>query len=229
MAGTVPTEVSELSFTGNGATVDFPISFPIQATDELVVELTLDGETDATLQVEGVDYDVDEAPSDAPTVTMAVAPPADSTLHIERTVDVVQLVDLRTQGPFSPATVTRMLDKRTMVEQQLDRRIARLEALAALVSLAGFDAQLVEFTFTANAVDIENSFPRNVAVVASPGSSITGVAVVKVAPATADPSSEAVTVREWSWVADVLTIDWMTGLTPGITYTVTILCTSLEP
>lgn len=130
MSGTVPTESSAQTFTGGGAAVEFAVSFPIQNTSDLKVWLTLSGATVPTLQVEGIDYDVDDAPSDEPTVTMAIAPPAASMLLIERTVPITQEVNLLTNGPFSPATLTEMLDKRAYVEQQLERRIVDLEGVA---------------------------------------------------------------------------------------------------
>jgi hypothetical protein len=136
---TVPTEVSELEFTGNGATVDFPITFPILDTSDLVVDLTLDGETVPTTQVEGVDYDVSAAPSAAPTVTMNVAPPVDSTLRVRRTVPITQEVNFVTNGPFSPATVTEMADKQTMIAQQLHRRLRAVESAGAAGSVVAGD------------------------------------------------------------------------------------------
>ena len=227
---TVPANISELDFTGNGVWTDAALTFPIQAKSHLVVTLLLDGETVATTQVLGTHYTVDAAPSDAPTVTMLTAPPSLSTLHVERTVPITQILNLLTAGPFSPATHTAALDKRTMVEQQLDRRIARLEGLSDLVSLATFDAQMVTLSFTSDADDVESTFTAGiltVPVVLGDGESLTGVVVAKVAGA--DASLEAVQVRDWDWAADVLTINFISGLEPGIAYTLSLLCTSLVP
>lgn len=231
VAGTVPTEVSELSFTGNGVAVAFPLPFPILATSDLVVTLTPAGGV-ATLQVEGVNYTVSEAPSDAPIVTMTVAPPAASTLRVRRTVAITQVVNLRTQGPFSPATVTEMLDKRTMVEQQLARRIAALEAIAGLVSLATLDAQLVDITFTTAADDVANTFAGGVLTVAvalAVGESVTGVLVARVQGGLDEDARLAVTVRDWSWAAGTLTVKYVTGLQVDTEYTLSLLCLSMVP
>lgn len=137
--GTVPTEVSQVDFTGNGVTTLFPIPFPIQAKRELVVTLLLFDGIVADLQTLGTHYTINEEPSDGPVVTMLTAPPDFSTLHVERTVPITQDVNLVTQGPMSPATFTQMYSKRTMVEQQLARRIAMLESTASptAVVLAG--------------------------------------------------------------------------------------------
>lgn len=227
MAGTVPTEVSEESFTGNGVTTAFPLSFPIIETSDLVVELTLDGETEPTLQVEGVDYNVSAAPSDAPTVTMVVAPPADSELHVERTVDIIQPVNLQTAGPFSPSTQTQMHDRRTMVEQQLARRLGRLEALSELVVLEAFDASLlIGLTIETEPTDVADTFPANYPLVLAPGEAVTGLIVAK---ATGSAQlREALQVTEWEWAGDVLTINYVTGLEPGHTYELTLLVLSME-
>lgn len=232
---TVPSEVSELSFTGNGLTTAFPIPFPIQATGELVVTLTLDGETVATTQVEGVDYTVSGAPSDAPTVTMAVAPPADSTLHVERTVEITQEVNFLTAGPFSPSSHTAAHDKRTYVEQQLARRIARLEAAADLVSLAAFEAQLVELEFDTDAADVEDTWPLTLATVQAEGDSVTGVVVVK-ADNVDTPGTlfrEPVQVTNWSWASTGattgnLSIENVSGLEPNTSYSLRLLLITME-
>ena len=224
---TVPSEISSLDFTGTGGVVDFPLTFPIFEKAHLVVELTLTGSTVATLQVLGVDYTVDAAPSAAPTVTMTVAPPVASTLHIERTVPITQLTNLLTSGPYSPAVMTQVADKGTMVDQQLERRIAELEALASLTSIAVFDGQLVEFALHTDAVDVENSFPFNVAVVAPAGKTVTGVVIVKVDGV--GNARDSIQLLVWSWAGNVLSVQYITGLEPDRDYTFRILCTHMVP
>lgn len=220
---TVPSELSELSFTGNGVATAFPLTFPILETSDLVVTLTPTGGSE-TLQIEGVDYTVSAAPSAAPTVNMTAAPANGDALHVERTLPITQEVDLLTQGPFSPETHTEMHDQRVMVDQQLARRIARLEALASLTSIANFAAQLVTMAFAADAVEVRDTFPLTTAVVGE----VTGVLVAKVVDLNEDEDgNEAIMVRNWSWAANLLTIDDITGLQPGHNYLLTLLCLSL--
>jgi len=222
---TVPAETSQQDFTGNGATLAFPCTFPILDTSDLVVELTLSGLTVATLQTEGVHYTVDAAPSDAPTVTMVVAPPADSTLHVERTVPFTQEVNLVTAGPFSPSSHTRIADKLTMQTQQLDRRVDSLEGLGSLVPIDSFEGIVRLKTFTTHATAIESGFPITVAL--PDGFVPTAVWVVKVANNTdpADLFEEPVGVQ-WTAAALLLTIQFLTGLSPATNYTITLMMVS---
>lgn len=223
---TVPTEISQLDFIGNGATVLFPIPYPIQDATDLVVYLTLSGSTTRVLQVLGVNYTVDAAPSNAPNVTMLVAPPNLSTIHVERTVLIVQLINLLSQGAMSPATFTQMFDKRTMVEQQLARRLAALEALSVLVSGATFSAQMVTKTFTTLA-NVEDTFAGGILTVAisTPGgANVTGVVVARMTVAGGDASLESVQVRSWTYAAGVITLNYVTGLEPSKAYTLSLLC-----
>lgn len=231
---TVPTETSEIDFTGDGIVTEFPCGFPILEESDLVVQLTLDGAAEATLQVRGIDYTVVAAPAANATVSMSSPPPANSTLHIERTVAIVQEVNLLTQGAFSPSTHTEMHDRRTMVEQQLARRLARLEALASLVSIAAFDAQLVDITFTANASEIEDTFAGGALyfpVVVAEGAIVTGVLVARV-QVTGDEARDAIMVLDWEYAVvssttGTVQINYITGLEPGLTYTISLLLLSL--
>lgn len=151
---TVPSEDSEIDFTGDGAADEFPTGFPILEKSDLRVELTLSGSDTPTLQVEGVDYEVDAAPSANPTVTMTVPPPNLSTLHIERTLPITQEVNLQTQGPFSPATVTEMLDKSAMIDQQLHRRLRAVETAGTAGDIvAGAGVSFTGTTLNVNAGD----------------------------------------------------------------------------
>lgn len=220
---TVPSEVSEQSFTGNGVWVNADLSFPIQRTSDLVVWLALSGGAEA-LQIEGVNYDVSGAPSAAPTVTFSVAPPALSTVRIERTVLIKQTTNLVTSGPFSPAVLTSLLDYRTYVEQQLARRIAALEALGSLVTITAFSAQVLTAALVTSAVDMETTFAGSAIQYAVAAGKVIGVSIVKVdLAAGASESKEAVSCTDWTFAAGTLTINWISGLSPGCSYIVTYL------
>lgn len=207
---TVPTEVSEIDFVGDGSNTLFPVPFPIQDTSDLVVEL------DGDLQVEGVDYTVDAAPSDSPNVTMLAAPASPLVLHVERTVAIVQLINLLTQGAMSPATFTKMYDKRCYVEQQLDRRLRAIEALTVVSSVTELDQVLVSKTFT-TAAEVEDTFPVIVDLPA--GSTATGVNVVRAENLTDDAAvfDEAV-FPDWEPGVDSVQLNNVTGLLPNTAY-----------
>lgn len=218
---TVPLDIRKRDFVGNAATLDFPLPFPILDSSDLVVTKTLNGQTSAVAQVEGVDYEVTGTLA-APTVSMTVAPQALSTLHVERTVPMTQDVDLLTQGPFSPATHTRMADKDRMCDQQLEDRIAALEALVALSPAAAFSAVLVTADLSTDPDAVENSFPVSVPLPA--GITAVGVVVVRVTNLThpAQLLEEAVFV-DWAGAVGSLTLNFVTGLDPASEYSIVLL------
>lgn len=221
---TVPSEVSEQTFAGTGGWSVADCSFPIQRTSDLVVYLTLSG-GEPVLQVEGVDYEVTEAPAAAAQLTMTTPPPADSVLKVSRTVPIRQTTNLVTSGPFSPAVLTELLDYRTYVEQQLARRIAALEALGSLVTITPFEAQTVTITVLTDAADVETTFAGGaVNTVLAGDGDVTGVVVTKVTLVIgSNESLEAVTCTDWTWAAPTLTLNYITGLAPDCQYDISLL------
>jgi len=123
---TVPTEVSYVEYTGNGATTVFPVPFPFLEDEHLVVTLTPSGGSQSTLTL-NVDYTVAGAGEEDGSITMAVAPAAAAELLIERTLPLTQETAFRTAGTFSPGTHEDVHDECRMIDQQLDRRISALE------------------------------------------------------------------------------------------------------
>lgn len=116
---TVPVATSAIEYAGNDVATAFSVPFAFQANTDLVVTLTTDGVDDEQTLI--TDYTVSGAGGTSGTVTMVVAPPADTTLRIERVVDLTQEINLRTYGDFSPATHEAALDKLTMAVQQVQR------------------------------------------------------------------------------------------------------------
>lgn len=123
---TVPSETSNVSYTGNGVTVDFPVTFPYFDDDHLVVKVTPDGGVETT-KTNGVDYNVSPTSGDSGTVTFVSAPALRASVVIERTVPITQDTAFRSQGSFSPTVHEDRFDKDVMIAQQLDRRITTLE------------------------------------------------------------------------------------------------------
>ncbi|MGH9811523.1 MAG: hypothetical protein ACRD4T_00155 [Candidatus Acidiferrales bacterium] len=127
---TVPITTRKVEFSGNGVTTAFATTFRFLTNAHVVVKLKLSGGSFVT-QVEGTHYTLTGAGLDAGgTVTMVVAPPASSTLSIERTVPLTQTVDFSVQGSFAPQTHEDEFDLHTHADQQLEGRIAALESIS---------------------------------------------------------------------------------------------------
>lgn len=172
---TVAVEVSEVDYVGNGATTAFPVPFPFTNNNQIIATLTLDGETVALTLTEGTHYTLAGSFTPSGTLTMLTAPAVDSTLHIERTVPIIQATAFRTQGSFSPATHENALDYRTFVDQQLDRRLSAVEAVATAIPASTYDASIIQDQFT-TLDPVTDTFPRTI-----PMGTInpTGVSVVR--------------------------------------------------
>lgn len=216
----VPTETSELDFTGNAVTTVFPITFPILANSNLVVTLTLYGSSVATTQVIGTHYTVAGAGTSTCTVTMLTAPPTNSTLHVERTVSLVQTTAFRNQGSFTSAIHEDAFDYLTFIVQELNRRLAALEALTDITPASSFTAIQVTSQFTTG--DFVNAiFPITVALPAS--FTATGCAVVRTRNITS-PSSvsySAISVL-WHQTGANLILDFVAGLDSSTEYLLTL-------
>ena len=122
----VLTEVSTVSLLGDGSSNEFSPGFPVLEATHLRVRV------DGALKTLGVHYDVvTPMPSPNPRVVFRAGntPSATAVVTLERSLPITQPVDFREGGPFSPEAHTRSFDRRAMVEQQLERRVARLETL----------------------------------------------------------------------------------------------------
>lgn len=123
---TVATDDSSVSYTGNGASTEYPVSFPFIDNEHLVVTLITDG--DEEVQVLDTDYTVEGAgEEEGGTVTFASAPDSGVEILIERTAPVTQEISFRDQGSFSPIIHEEALDKAAMIDQQQQRAIDELE------------------------------------------------------------------------------------------------------
>jgi hypothetical protein len=105
---------------GNGATVAFNFSFKILATTDLVVAKTdAAGNSSGTL-VLGTDYTVTFDPiAETGTVTYTVAPVSGGFSNISRSSNDQQQTSLPRDGVMPAKTVETMLDKLTMLMQEI--------------------------------------------------------------------------------------------------------------
>lgn len=162
---TVLVEQSSKTYTGNGATQDFPTTWRFLDSAHLTVVLTDTGGTETTL-VEGTHYTVSGEGDAEPggTVHMLTAPANGETLYIERNTPITQETDLRPEGRFEADDIEDVFDRLTLICQEI-RRIA--EEAAAIASPATVSAGSIVFAskdFTTGVNDIESAFPFNVAV-----------------------------------------------------------------
>jgi hypothetical protein len=217
----VPNETSEITYTGDGGTVDFPVTFGWQLASTIVVKVQLDGETTWATQVEGTDYTLTGVlpgagqPPSSGTVSFAEAPADLSTVWIYREVPFTQPTAFRTAGPFSAGRHENEADNVVFQTQQLNRRLAALEAAFDALdtgALATFTAIQVDAQFTVDADAVEDTFPLNVALPS--GTVATGWKVVRVRDLTdADAARyEPVEITKAQQTGDNLVVDYISGL-----------------
>lgn len=129
---TVPVATSRSTYVGNGAATVFGTGFYFLAQAEVVVRLTPLAGVEV-VQTLGVHYTVTNpaAVGANGSITMLIAPPAASSLVIERTVPYTQVTSFRTQGSFDPAIHENRFDEQTFIDQQLARRVSDLESAGA--------------------------------------------------------------------------------------------------
>jgi len=130
IAVTISSEISKITYLGDGATATFPIPFYFLANDE--VKLVHTGE-DATETVwnEGTHYTLTGAglPGGG-TATIATAPSdftpeSGTSLTIKRNLDLVQETDYPEGGQFPASAHEQALDRIVMLLQQMNEEIAR--------------------------------------------------------------------------------------------------------
>lgn len=156
---TVLVTESSKTYVGNGVTFAFPVPFRFIENAHLTVKKTHAGVT--TTLVEGLDYSVAGADTQAGGIVVCGTPPAiGDTLYIERNTPILQETDLRPSGPFTSDDIEEMFDRRCMVEQELARRLTAAEAaIVAGVDLAALNSVIVTKDFLTDANAVENTFP----------------------------------------------------------------------
>lgn len=122
---TVPSSTSQVSYSGNGSTLDFAVSYYFLENSHLKVILRSSTGVE-TVQTITTNYTVTGAgePSGG-TVSMLVAPPTGTTLVILRNVPATQETDYLANDPFPAESHERALDKLTMLVQQNQFKLGR--------------------------------------------------------------------------------------------------------
>lgn len=122
---TVSSSVNKVIYSGNSATVLFPVNYYFLENSHLKVILrAADGSE--TVQALTTNYTVSGAGNPAGgSITMLVAPPTGTTLTIVRNVPATQETDYLANDPFPAESHERALDKLTMIVQQQNEIIGR--------------------------------------------------------------------------------------------------------
>jgi hypothetical protein len=219
---------SSASFDGNDVATDFPLPFRFLEDNDLLVQLTDDGGVTYTTLVLDDDYTLDGAGPDDGTGTeeggtltlTGGALATGSSLVVTRTTDQTQSKTFQPQGDFSPIQYSRMVDKLTLIVQELTRRLAVLESLGELVNVTDL-ADGVDVNAELETLDpIEDSFPFVIAVA---GGNAAKQALFRLEDIDDDEdfNSEAFAVN---WLpgpgANEITVRFITGLKPSNFYTV---------
>lgn len=119
----MPVSVSyaPLSYSGNGVTTSFAVTWPFYSATLRVTKIASTGVE--TVQTISTHYtvtggtDTDGLPATG-SVTMLTAPASGEQIRIERVTPLTQTIDLTAGGDFNPKVVTSGLDKLTLISQE---------------------------------------------------------------------------------------------------------------
>jgi len=124
---TISTTTIKNSFSGDGSTVAFTYTFPINTTSEiLVIERSATGTE--TIRAEGTgstNYGIANNGAAGGIVTMVTAPVSGVTLILRRNTDLTQETDYVANDPFPAETHEDALDKLQMQTQELQEQADR--------------------------------------------------------------------------------------------------------
>ena len=143
---TVSSTTSKVSYSGNGSTVAFSVTFYFLAASHLKVVIRSSNGTE-TVKTLGTHYTVagDGNPAGG-TVTMLTAPASGETIVISRNVPLTQVTDYQANDPFPAETHEAALDKLTQINQQIQEELTRAIKLSVSNTMTS-----TEFTVGASA------------------------------------------------------------------------------
>lgn len=143
---TVSSTTSKVSYSGNGSTVAFSVTFYFLASAHLKVVVRSSTGTE-TVKTLGTHYTVTGAGDPAGgTVTMLTAPASGETIVISRNVPLTQVTDYQANDPFPAETHEQALDKLTQITQQVQEELTRAIKLSVSNTMTS-----TEFTVGASA------------------------------------------------------------------------------
>ena len=125
---TVSSTTTSVSYTGNGSTTSFAVTFPFlgtgSAAELTVVQRVIATGVESTLSYT-TNYTVSGGSGSTGTVTAASAPADTVQWHIRRNTTTTQTVDYVTNDPFPADTHETALDRLAMAGQERDGDIAQ--------------------------------------------------------------------------------------------------------
>lgn len=158
---TVASELSEIEYAGNGATVAFSIPFGFSSNSDIAVA-TRDSSGDATPLSTG--FTITGAGTGSGTCTFTTAPASGTTVRIERAPEIVQNTDYTANDAFPAEATERALDERAYVDQFLRTLIRRciqvpagddaIDDSVVLPAVSSRKGKLLYFDDTTGAIDV---------------------------------------------------------------------------
>jgi hypothetical protein len=122
---TVSSQTSKVSYSGNGSTVAFTVTFYFLADSDIKVLVRSANGTEVVKTL-NTDYTITGAGDPAGgTVTFTTAPISGETVVLARSVPLTQVTDYTPNDPFPAETHERALDKLTQVTQQINEAVDR--------------------------------------------------------------------------------------------------------
>lgn len=155
---TVSSQVSSVSYLGDGVTTLLPVPYYfLEQTHLLVTRVNLDSSTNTL--VLGSDYSVSGAGNQAGgSITMMTAPAVGIQIIIDRSVPATQETDYVANDPFPAESHERALDKLTMLVQQGNNVLNR--ALLRPIGKNYYDAQGYQVKNVGNPTDNQDAVTK---------------------------------------------------------------------
>ena len=146
---TVASSTARVSYSGNGSTTSFSVTFYFLEDSHLQVIIRSSTGTE-TIKTLGTDYTVSGAGNPAGgSVVFGTAPASGQTVVIVRNVPLTQQTDYQANDPFPAESHEEALDKLTMLTQQLQDALTRSIKLSATNTMSSTE-------FTVGAADRAN-------------------------------------------------------------------------
>jgi len=121
---TIATQITEVTFTGNSAAVDFDFEFPVHAkTDMEVIVITIATGVETAIADAFFDIEFNEDYTGTVTYPTSGSPLSSAyQIQLRRQVEYTQEAEISNQRKFYPRVIEKQLDHIVMQTQQLDRR-----------------------------------------------------------------------------------------------------------
>lgn len=115
-------------FDGNGVTVDFPFSFKVFSTSDVLVVHADSSDAETILDITD-DYTVtlnaDQNSHPGGTVTLLTAPATGEKVTLSSAIAILQPLELTSSGGFSPTVLNAAFDRLTIICQQIAEESSR--------------------------------------------------------------------------------------------------------